>query len=80
MQAWTFCAKPSTTPSAASHVALTALATSLRSPLLKACDRMRLPLASCGAIALNWMVFHIAATVAPLDTRMAGAPAVMPSK
>ncbi|MNT93480.1 hypothetical protein D3C72_2349670 [compost metagenome] len=71
---------PSTTPSAASHEDLTALATRFRSALLKACDRMRLPEASCGAMALNWMVFHIAATVAPLDTRMAGAPAVMASK
>ena len=56
-----------------------ALATNCRSASLKARDRIGWPAASVGATALNFRVFHIAATVAPLDTRMAGAPAVMPS-
>ena len=80
LQALVFCTRPSTTPSPASQACSTALDTRFRSLSLKARDNTGLPSAPAGAMSVNFLLFHIAATVAPLDTRMAGAPAVMPSK
>ena len=71
---------PSAAPSCASQAALIALATRSRSALLNASARIGSPFAFFGAICVNLMLFHIAAIVAPLATRIAGAPAVIASK